>query len=112
MLSLHESNEVVHTIRNLIIRQTLEEQLSVRLGLEPVVEDREDSTVGPGADQTAQSLFQAQHCIRNLIVRERAAAIFFNVRRSSGDQRIARNLKRQLVDDYRAQRLSLHVDAL
>src|SRR5262245_23447758 len=49
----HESNEVVNAIGDLIIRQAPEKQLSVRLGLEPVIEDRENSAVRFRADQSA-----------------------------------------------------------
>src|SRR6478609_6221549 len=99
-LFVHEFNQVFQAISDFVIREALEKKSAVTFRTKPVVEDGENPAIRLRSDQPPQPLFQSKHRIRDLILRECAPAIFFDLFGSCGNQRIGGNLKRKLVDNY------------
>ena len=64
---LHESPDIGDVPGESVIGERLDENSTILHALDAVIEDREDSAVGAGADQAAKTLFQRQHSLRHLV---------------------------------------------
>src|SRR5438105_1653027 len=77
-----------------------EKNLSVALGEQSAVEDREHSVINAGTDQASEPLLQKHHRSRKLVIKERILAEIAQILDLGFDQRIIGNGKRKFVDDH------------
>src|SRR5262245_8982828 len=81
-------------------RQALQELLSVALGDDPGVEDREHAAVGGAAYQPSQPLFQIYDRRRDRVAVKAVSAVIIDVALARADHGVGRHGERQLVDDH------------
>src|ERR1700677_4452751 len=95
-----------------IRRQAVEENLTVPLLRNTIIQQDQDAAIGLAADQAAEALLERERGLRNLVVVKRIAAFLPDAFDARFHHRIARNGERKLVDDDAAQLIALHVHAL
>src|SRR5207253_11009803 len=64
------------------------------------------------ANQTPKSLLQTDNRLRHAVFVKARAALLFDMTLARGDDRIAGDCERKLVDDHAGQLLTAHIDAL
>ncbi len=82
-------------------RQRRQEDLPIRLGPQPRIAEHDDAEIVENLESTAPPLFQREHGLRQLILRERIAAAAANAFEPRAQQRIVRRGEGQLVDGRR-----------
>src|ERR1039458_9229101 len=92
--------------------KTLHKPPPVRLLQNPVVEQSQQTTIVQRSNQSSKSLLQCNDGARHLVFEESVAAASIDGFHPSRNHRIARNGKRQAIDDHAAQLFALHVHAL
>src|SRR5262245_14549558 len=91
---------VLYLSRDARRRQTLQKLLSVTLGDDPRVENREHAAVGLAADQPSESLFQCDDRRRNRVAVKTVSAVIVDVALPRADHRVGRHGERQFIDDH------------
>src|SRR5215510_14309693 len=92
--------DVFNLTRDARRRQALQELLSVALGDDPWVEDREHATVSRAAYQPSQPLFQRDDRRRDRVAVKAVSAVIIDVALAGADHGVGRHGERQLVDDH------------
>src|SRR5207249_5613656 len=103
---------VFEASRKSVIRQAVKKYLSVTLFRDPIVQQSQNTPVRTAADQPPESLLQGDGCLRDLVIVEGFSAGFANTAHPGIYYRIARNSKRQLINNNAAQLLARNVHAL
>jgi hypothetical protein len=95
-----------------IIWQALDKNFPILFFQNPIVEQRQQSTIVQRSDQPSKSLLQRDDRRRNLILKERIPTLGINRFHPRRNYGITRRRKRQPVDDHATELLSLHVHSL
>src|SRR5882762_10036388 len=111
-LRLQDIREVLYSRCYTTLRQALQEQSPVALGLQARVEHRQHTTIRRAANQPPQSLLQTDNCLRHAVLKKARATFIFNVTLARRHNRISWHSERQLVDDHARQLLAAHVHSL
>src|SRR5579863_4870612 len=90
-------------------RQRLQKHLSVRLGPEPRIAEDDHAEIIAISNQAADTLFQRQHRLRQLVLKKRISAAPANAFQPCFEQRIVGRGERQLVDGDDGERLAFHI---
>ena len=81
------------------MRERLQKAFAVAFAQYPIVQNNDDSFVGLGPDQAADTLSQFQNCFWERIFRERIAAVGLNIFELGFNQRMIRNGEWEPGDD-------------
>ena len=81
------------------VRERLQKAFAVTLTQYPIVQNNDDSFIGLGPDQAADTLSQFQDCFWKRIFRERIAAVGLNIFELGLNQRMIGNGERESGDD-------------
>ena len=85
---------------------------TIRFCFNSGVKDNDDACIGFTPNEPSKSLFEFYDCLRQLVIIEWVASLFFERFKSSLQERLVRNAKRQFGDDYILQRVTLDIDSL
>src|SRR5580698_10213073 len=95
-----------------VIRKAVEKNLTVARLRDPFVQQRQHSAIAPAADQPAETLFQRDGRLWDLIGIESVAALLLDRSHARLHHRIAGDRERQFVDDHATQLLAWHIYTL
>src|SRR5438067_1195651 len=95
-----------------VIRQAVEKHLTVALLRDPVIQKDQHAAIALAANQPAESLFQSDSRLRDLVIVERVPPRVANTLDARVDHRIVRHREWQFIYDNAAQLLARHIDSL